>query len=348
MAQNRVFWAVEAIGLKGNGDTGNYTEVHGAQSVGITTTFNLEQVFELGQIQIYENIENLPDIEVTTEKVLDGYPLIYHLATVGAPTATLAGRQNQRSIFAMSIFNDTQDSASGVPLATVEMSGMYVSSLTYTFPTDGNCTEQVTLVGNNKLWANGGDSSYGIAFSGLPFDNNDQPLALSVSASGGIQRRENVIFNGQDEVTLLPVQLPGISTSGTNDKDGDIFGCHVTNLSVSTSLGRESINELGRRGPYFRYATFPVDVTTEISFISLSGDLISATEKGTLGDGNNLVNSRIKIVTQDGLVLDMGDRNKISNISETGGDTGGGNRTITYTYVNQNILTVTHPQDPSF
>lgn len=349
MAQNRVFWAVEAIGLKGNGSVSNYTPVHGAQSVGITTTFNLEQIFELGQIQIYENIENLPDVEVTIEKVLDGYPLVYHLATVGAPTATLAGRQNQRSILAMSIFNDTQDSASGTPLATVELSGLYVSALTYTFPSEGNCTEQVTLVGNNKLWANGGASSYGIPFSGLPFDNTDQPLALTVSSSGGIQRRENVIFNGQSTITLLPTQIPGISSSGTNDKAaGDIYGCHVTDLSVSTNLGRESINELGRRGPYYRYATFPVDVTTEITIISLSGDMISATEEGVLGNGNNLSDATIKIVTQDNTVLDMGTRNKLSNISETGGDTGGGNRTITYTYVNQNILTVTQTEDPSF
>jgi hypothetical protein len=44
----------------------------GAQSVGMTTTFNFEQVFELGQLEIYEFIEAEPEIEVTVEKVLDG------------------------------------------------------------------------------------------------------------------------------------------------------------------------------------------------------------------------------------------------------------------------------------
>ena len=85
----RVFWACTAVsfcthGLKvDNGlvDTTGCTVAYGVQSVGITTNFNLEQVFELGQIQIYENVEAVPDIEITMEKVLDGEPLLYDLAT---------------------------------------------------------------------------------------------------------------------------------------------------------------------------------------------------------------------------------------------------------------------------
>ena len=33
--------------------------VHGLQSVGMTTNFNLEQAFQLGQLEIYENIEEV-------------------------------------------------------------------------------------------------------------------------------------------------------------------------------------------------------------------------------------------------------------------------------------------------
>ena len=83
MSNKRVFWAIFAAGLAGDGET-TFTEIHGLQSVGINTSFNLEQVFEIGQIAIYENVEDLPEIEVTLEKVLDGYPLIYHLATPNA------------------------------------------------------------------------------------------------------------------------------------------------------------------------------------------------------------------------------------------------------------------------
>ena len=82
-ANNRIFYACQLVGLSEMGTVptdlhSKSTAAHGVQSVGITTNFNLEQAFELGQIQIYENIEGLPDVEVTLEKVLDGYPLLYH------------------------------------------------------------------------------------------------------------------------------------------------------------------------------------------------------------------------------------------------------------------------------
>ena len=52
MANNRIFYACQAVGLKPMGNpTGDYKVAHGVQSVGVTTNFNLEQAFELGQIQ---------------------------------------------------------------------------------------------------------------------------------------------------------------------------------------------------------------------------------------------------------------------------------------------------------
>ena len=56
MANNRIFYACQQVGLKPDGSTDAFSVVHGVQSVGITTNFNLSQVFELGQISIYENI----------------------------------------------------------------------------------------------------------------------------------------------------------------------------------------------------------------------------------------------------------------------------------------------------
>ena len=114
-SNRRIYYATHQVGLKADGSGGNFTEIHGAQSVGMTTNFNLEQVFELGQLSIYENIEEIPDVEITLNKVLDGYPLIYHLATTDAPTPTLAGRSASKAIFGLSIFPDTNESATGTP-----------------------------------------------------------------------------------------------------------------------------------------------------------------------------------------------------------------------------------------
>ncbi|GAH00289.1 unnamed protein product, partial [marine sediment metagenome] len=58
----RIYYAVHQVGLKEDADAGAFTEIHGVQSVGMTTNFNLDQVFELGQLAIYENIEEIPDV----------------------------------------------------------------------------------------------------------------------------------------------------------------------------------------------------------------------------------------------------------------------------------------------
>lgn len=343
MANNRIFWAIEAVGIAPE-STETYTDVHGLQSVGITTTFNLEEFFELGQISVYEQVEDIPDIEMTMERVLDGYPLAYVLGTRGSANSTLSGRQNAKSNIAMSLYGDTQDSASGVPITQVYMSGMQPTTVTYTIPVDGPCTESVTFVGNHKVWKNSN-------FTYTPtFDNTDEPLAIS--GSGGIQRREDILFDSLDDgsVSLLPGGtngVEGISASGTNDKDSaGNFGAHIQSITISTDLGREELFELGRRAPYFRYVTFPVEVTCEIEVISTLGDQVSATEEGVLGNGNNLADKKILVVMRDGSKFDLGEKNRLQSTTFTGGDTSGSNATVTYSYRNFNDLDITHPQDP--
>lgn len=354
MANKRIFWAVQAVGFAPDGSQA-YTPAHGVQSVGVTTTFNTEPVFELGQIRIYENIENIPDVEVTMEKVLDGYPLLWHLATRGSTGTDLAARSNAKCAVALPLFPDTNNSASGVPVCQVTMSGLYASTHSLRFQVDGNATESITLVGNHKRWTTAA------TFSGN-FDNTDQPLALTYN-SGGVQRRENVRFtytagttdvNGQVNATsttpstILPPDVAGISASGTNEPTTAAnleYRCSIQSINVSVNLGRDQILELGRKSPYFRFVTFPVEVTSEIEIISKSGDWVSAEENGAY-NGNNTREATIKVATQDGTFVDLGTKNRLTNIAIAGGDTGGGNQTITYSFSTYNDYTIFHPQDP--
>jgi hypothetical protein len=343
MTNNRIFFATQGVGISPDKSI-SFIGVHGLQSVGITTTFNLEQVFEVGQLAIYENIEDIPDIEVTMEKVLDGHPLIYHLATRGRTTTTLAGRSAQKCNVALNIYPDTFEAASGVPETEVVMSGMYVSAVSYTIPVDGNCTESVTLVGNDKSWRSAGFLLTGTVLDGAAA-GYDSPSEAAVS--GGVQRRENVIFAGPaGGYTILPNEIEGISSSGTNNKTADVYGAHIQTLSVNVDLGREALNELGRRSPYFRFVTFPVEVTTEIEVTSSQGDQIDATEAGIGGSGNNLTDQQIVIYLQDSTKINLGTKNKLSNITYGGGDAGGGNVAVTYSYTTFNNFDVTHNTDP--
>lgn len=342
MANRRIFYATQQATVSAvNVAPTNSDAVHGLQQLGVTTKFNLEQVFEIGQLAIYENIENLPEVEITMEKVLDGYPLIYHLATRTATAATIVGRSVARSTINFNIWPDTNESAgqSGTtPVAEVECSGIFLSSFSYTFPTQGNCTEQVTFVGNNKQWSSGYIRLSGInSFAG----NNDSP-----QATGGVQRRENVLFGTGTGTCILPTSIPGITTGGRNPDYGfgSGYGAHITQMKVDCSLGREPLFELGRKGPYYRVVNFPVQAKLDIDTISSAGDGITAFEYQ-----DNLGNESCIIRTDEGLVIDMGSKLKLENTTYGGANAGGqgGNATCTYSYITFNDCTVQHPADPA-
>jgi hypothetical protein len=349
VSNNRIYWACQGVSIAPQSSP-NFTAVHGLQSIGITTTFNLEQVFEIGQLAIYENIEAIPDIEVTMEKVLDGYPLLYHLSTRGYASTSLAGRSARKCNVMLSIYDDTNEFASGIPQSQVTMSGMYISSVSYSLPVDGNCTESVTLVGNNKVWKTTLAATN--LFGGAGAGTLDMPdtTAANIIASGGVQRRENVVFGSNTYAsklsTILPNEIQGISSSGTNNLVSDVLGAHIQTVSVSCDLGREALNELGRRGPYFRYVNFPVEVTCEIETTSAQGDKIDATEAGINGSGYNLTDQTILLVMQDSTKIDLGTRNKLASVSYGGADAGGGNATVTYSYTTFNDFVVTQNSDP--
>lgn len=348
MTNNRVHWPCLAVGLAPLGST-TYVSTHGVQDIGINTNFNIETIFELGQSSAYQRVETIPEIEITMEKVLDGYPLIYHLATRGFAANTLLGRSNQRCTLAMSIFGDVQDSASGVPVSQVTASGLYWSSLSYTFPVDGRATESITLVGNDLEWIT---SAY--TYSGSLFDNTDSPLA-EASGWGGVQQRQEFVWttntitldaNNQvaaEDASILPPDIDGVSTSGTNFPNADnVTPAHVQTITVSVDAGREDINELGHKKPYFRYLTLPVSVNSEIEVLTTRGHHVNA-----VGDANNTVNRSIRIKVQEGTFINLGTKNRLNSVTFGGASAGGGNATCTYSYSNDNDFIITHPQDPT-
>jgi hypothetical protein len=327
----RIFYACQAVAVAPRG-TGAITSsyiVHGLQSVGMTSTFTLEQIFEMGQLAIYENVEEVADIEVTLEKVIDGYKLIFDLATSGACKTDLVAASKARSDVYVAVFDDGLSNATGVPRNVCMNSGMFVSSVSYSYSVDGNATESVTLVGNDRFWngttagviAATPNTIWTTANPTSNFDGEDVPKS-------GVVRRVNVDLEG----STLPDE---VKSQMNDDPVGLGGGFHVQSITVSTDFGQENIQELGRFGPYTRYATFPIEVTSEFEVIATSGDLINVS-----GNAPNLIDRAITIKDTAGTVLNLGTKNKLTSVSYSGGDTGGGNATITYSYSNYNVLTV--------
>ena len=321
---------ITPIGLTSFGAT---HVIHGLQDVGISTNFNLERIFEIGQATEYEAIEEVPDVSVDLTKVMDGYCPMYLLATNGATSSTLEGRADKQCTFSLFVYPMEHASASGTPLRQVDVSGCFINSVSYTAAVEENCTETMNLVSNDKVW-----KSSAFNFSGDMFDNTDVPLAIT--GSGGINRREDVIFSPVSGGTVLPPDIAGISSSGSNNQTNGVFGASIQRLSVNADFGREGLKELGRKRDYYKFRQPVTTVNTEVEVIAKTGDLVDAR-----GDTDNLTNRTIFIKLREGLQLDLGTKNKLESSSMTGLSAGGGNATVTYTFGNANFLTVQHPMD---
>jgi hypothetical protein len=336
---NRIYYAVQAVGIKrptnlSGAYASSVTKVQGLQSVGMNTNFNLEPVYQLGQIQLYDNYEEIPEVEITLNKVLDGTPTLYSLTmdTQQGAAATLSSLANTKCGFVLKLYNDTDTAATGDPTASVECSPAYLSSVSYTFPTEGNFTEEVTLVSNDKTWAAATTSIENLA--PLNTVNN-----AGTGSDRGILRRglwsnNSVLPTGDDSNSLLSSVSGGIAP---NTK--------INSVKVSMNLGREQIRTLGQRTPYYRYIKFPVEITTEIEVTATEyGDNVGVSQAANNCENPKaLSNKQIKVELCDGTVIDLGNKNKLTTVNYTGGDTGGGNATITYSYQTFSEFTYTGP-----
>ena len=328
MPNNRIFYAIQAVGLKASGSssTGDITSatwVKGVQSVGVTTNFSLEQAFEYGQLDVYANVEQVADIEITMNKIIDGHALLYQ-AAVGSGNAStnIVSAGDVASSAFLIIYPDTNSNASGVPGVVMHCSGMYVGSVGYTFPVDGNATEDLTLVGNYKKFYTGAQIGYDV-------NTGFQPINLSPhSPNNAPVRRQNFVLAS----SILPAEV-------VNASRGTATGA-LQNVSISADFGRDNLYELGAYKPYYKFASYPIAVTSDFEMIATSGDRVDA----GVGANGDLVDRQIKLVVQAGsgqaYTFDLGTKNKLTSVNYTGGDTGGGNATITFSYQGFNKLLV--------
>ena len=345
---NRIFYATQLVLLNpcssdGNNPKGGATPTwyspRGVQTLGITTNFNLTEVFSIGQLEVYDQPEDLPDVEVTMTKVFDGTPPLYLLcmdgnsaggANVfdGVNNSGLTAVGNNRVNVQVGIYADTKDSAFGEPDNYIAMSGMYLSSFTYTFGVDDNFTEDVTLVGNHKTWNTVG-STFGGSNSVNVFDadtNGNYRSSVFTARRMNIATGESVFPTGVGGVHAPDGALPYFQT-----------------ITISSDLGREEIRQLGRFDPYYRYITFPTEVTAEFEVVASEGDFLDASdfrgEDACSSTFSQLSDKEINIVvcTPDGSSrFNLGNKNKLTSVNYGGGDAGGDNVTLSYSFRNFN------------
>lgn len=332
MPNNRILYACLGVAIAKTGhssaDTPQFEVMKGVQRIGMTTNFTLEQIFELGQLELYANVEDVADVEVTIEKVIDGEKLLYLQAVGNIGKTNLAGAVASTCDVYLGIFADTITSISGQTRNQVVMcSGMQLSSVSYNYSAGDNAKESISLVGNNKFWnavtagiLSATPTSLFGTYGGFTADS----MAGSDVPVSGIVRRG--AFN------LLGSTLPAeVVTQGNNV----VGSSGIQSISVSADFTREDQTELGRFGPYNKTAKFPFEVTTEFEVTATNGDLISVS-----GRGENLINRTIILKDNAGTIIDLGTKNKLKSVTFDGADTGGGNASIKFAYSTFNDLKV--------
>jgi hypothetical protein len=322
MANDRTFYACQAVAVAiqtpdANGayaEPNAYDFIHGVQSVGLNTNFDFDNIFELGQLEIYDSVLKIPQIEITLEKVLDNHPSVY---TLVAPNQDLLQDSKNRLCVKFAIYKDTENAGVSTPIHTVTCTGMYVNNVSYQFPIDGPITESVTLVGNHKAWSNDAITIPSTISDG-DASSVDEPLGGTV-----LTRRD-----------VVSMTLP----EGKQDK--------VQSISISLDLGREDLLELGQNAPYARVPTYPVEVTAEIEY--LADDSTMDTSTGFDEDTSDLpVQNQTITVGAGAYTVDLGNKCFLKSVTYGGGDASGGNATVQYSYSTYNTFNVTYaPVEP--
>ena len=320
MANNRIFYASHAVSIANNGT--NLRTVQGAQSVSMSTAYNLDSVFQLGRLAIYDNFPANPEVTVTVTKALDGWPLIFSLATqpIAAGqtvTSSIIGGANAITSLIIGVGSDTAPVVDDVnpDYTSISLSGLYVESLSYSFGSEGSFTEEVTFKGNNKLL--GG--------------RLDGPVETAPHG-GNVLRRQNINLTD----SRFPAEV---------DRSG------ISNITISTSFNREDIFTMGSYAPRARTVSFPIEITTtfdmharEISqSVGTTFETANVTAQCVGPSGFNKQWIRVVLCNASGFTeytFDLGSGNMLQNHGYSGGDTSGGNVTETFEYLTYNELTI--------
>lgn len=312
MANKRVYYASQgvAVGLSGNT---NPTVVTGAQSVTMNTNFNIEQVFQLGRLAVYDNVVGDPSVEVSITKSLDGGPLIYNLA---CGSGSIVNTADAVSRVQFSVGADTKSVIGDATntYTSIICDPIYLSNLSYNFGVDGDFTEEVGFVGLSKVAGSSGLAT---------------PAAGSATRQT-VLRRQNMKIA---DTSALPTAV----------------GNQISSISISADLGRESMYKLGQFKEFHRYVNFPLEISMDIEVIATSLDTLQIDVPNEACSGLNLGKENVSLHLCDsrGSGVYEFDLNNatLTSVAFGGGDTSGGNANLTFSYTIYNEL---HPKSPGF
>ena len=320
---NRVFYACQAVFVDG-------TYLKNVQSVGVDYSADAESISDTGRSQVFGDRYNKPEVTITIERHLrSGDTHFYTIGTGSYEDSYLLKNSNlgiagwtglKEYEIGLTYGDDTTISGS---VDSVKFEYCLVTEISYDFSVDGIFTESITLVTNNLTKQSAGS---------IP----------ALGESGTLMRKQN--FDTQNSIFPTEVDAAILTTADDGTKIRVIQSIAI-NLSVSYSeladtgfwRGSNQGNNPSEQNKY-KYVETPVEVTCEISAIARK----SVQQDILISDNNNIfmgtfpTPDRQIVLKFDNIIFDLGSKNYCTGVGFSGGDTGGGNVEMSFSYTNDN------------
>ena len=303
---SRIFYALQQVKV-------GSTVLSGVQSVGASSTTNIENFSRFGSIGAYTLLQDL-DLEITIENALgDGWT-----NTLGAIGFSNISTSIDTPVSVV-IEYLTEDNFT----KTVSLSAI-LSSYSIQMGVDGPATESVTFQNSgNAVFTDGTDGT-----------------ALGTPSGGVCSVITRPSFSG------FSTSLSTTACDASPTWAAEVTRDHVLSVSASMDIGTEKVNVLGRSLSFGKYVTFPIETSMEVeTHLDPSSDTDGNTADDSMGgfnsgtkSGNSLEDEVYHtLIALPGNYYGMSAA-RLTGVSRSGGDVGGGQVSISESYSSVNDL----------
>lgn len=312
---NRVFYACQAVFVDG-------TYLKNVQSVGVDYSADAESIYDAGRSQAFGDRYNKPEVTITIERHLRSGDTPFYTTGTSSYEASYLLKNGNLGIagwtglkeYEIGLTYASDETISG-SIDSVKFEYCLVTEISYSFSVDGIFTESISLVTNN-------------------FTKQSAGSVPSLGETGTLMRKQNF----DNENSIFPTE---VDAAIKIDDQRAIQSIDI-NLSVSYSeladtgfwRGSNQGNNPSEQNKY-KYIETPIEVTCEINALARK-----SVQQDILVKDNNFMTfptpSRQIVLKFDNIIFDLGEKNYCTGIGFSGGDTGGGNVEVSFSYTNDN------------
>ena len=296
MANERIFYALQQVEIGDGAVSETLTALKGVQSIGMSSTTNVESVSAFGSIEATTILQDM-DLEITVENAL-GSDWTNALGAGGYSNFDSTFFDAKRKV-RLHYLTDTNVTK------TIELEAI-LTAYSVQLGTDGPATESITFANaGTEVFVQGSDGT------ALPTQN--------VSVCNVITRPKFTKFRQ----TTYPECC-------VNTTSAPVDHANVQSFSASFDVGSEKISVLGRSQPLHKFATFPAEISAEVEVHVDPSASIGLLNSGTIDSATQAMDDTCHdlSIVMPGNIYDM-DKMRLASVSRSGGDVGGGNVAIT-------------------